>query len=179
MYMHACNGHRAIVLLNLLFIARHNLAFPSFIYFQKVEKIIKQPPSSPPSPPDLPLIGLSSHPNRSQILSWNFLHIWSSPPSPNWIYVWHSRFICFYCHWNVQNIWFQLLLQPKISFPGWYTLWTFGVIAAPYGDYWKFMKKFCVTELLGMRHIERSCSVRREELMQLLSKLLRKATDNG
>lgn len=49
---------------------------------------------------------------------------------------------------------------------------TSGFITAPYGAYWRFMKKLCVTELLGTRQIERSRAVRREEIERLLRRVL-------
>jgi cytochrome P450 len=43
---------------------------------------------------------------------------------------------------------------------------------APYGDYWRFMKKLSVTQLLSTRQIERSVAVRREEMERLLRRVL-------
>ncbi|XP_008783087.3 cytochrome P450 93A3 [Phoenix dactylifera] len=39
---------------------------------------------------------------------------------------------------------------------------------APYGPYWKFMKKLCMLELLGGRTLERLLPIRREEILRLL-----------
>ncbi|OMO49636.1 Cytochrome P450 [Corchorus olitorius] len=50
-----------------------------------------------------------------------------------------------------------------------------GFITAPYGDYWRFMKKLCVTELLSPRQIERSRALRHEEITRFLRKLIRSA----
>ncbi|KAJ4850626.1 hypothetical protein Tsubulata_022196 [Turnera subulata] len=49
---------------------------------------------------------------------------------------------------------------------------------APYGDYWRFMKKLCVSELLSPRQIERSHHIRREERFRFLQKILEKARKN-
>ncbi|KAJ4826687.1 hypothetical protein Tsubulata_043048 [Turnera subulata] len=49
---------------------------------------------------------------------------------------------------------------------------------APYGEYWKFMKKISMTELLGSAQIKRSRNVRREELLRFLNKILEKAQTN-
>nr|URF53680.1 cytochrome P450 [Trichosanthes cucumerina] len=46
-----------------------------------------------------------------------------------------------------------------------------GFVTAPYGDYWRFMKKVCVTELLGVRQLERSQGVRREEIRRFVSRI--------
>ncbi|KAJ6692162.1 CYTOCHROME P450 FAMILY 705 SUBFAMILY A POLYPEPTIDE 25-RELATED [Salix purpurea] len=43
---------------------------------------------------------------------------------------------------------------------------------APYGDYWKFMKKICTTELLGTRQMKKLKNVRREEVVKFLNKML-------
>ncbi|KAJ7949131.1 Cytochrome P450 family protein [Quillaja saponaria] len=50
-----------------------------------------------------------------------------------------------------------------------------GFITAPYGDYWRFMKKLCVTELLGPRQLERSKSIRDEEIKRFLLKVFENA----
>ncbi|XVF23306.1 hypothetical protein REPUB_Repub13aG0025800 [Reevesia pubescens] len=50
-----------------------------------------------------------------------------------------------------------------------------GFITAPYGDYWRFMKKLSVTELLGARQIERSRSVRHQEIATFLRKMIQSA----
>ncbi|CAM8892484.1 unnamed protein product [Rhodiola kirilowii] len=49
---------------------------------------------------------------------------------------------------------------------------------APYGPYWKFIKKLCVTEILGARSLNRLIPLRRRETHQLLTKLKLKA-DKG
>ncbi|XP_011033262.1 PREDICTED: cytochrome P450 93A3-like isoform X2 [Populus euphratica] len=46
---------------------------------------------------------------------------------------------------------------------------------APYGPYWKFMKKICMAELLGGRMLDQLLPVRHEEIRQFLQFLLKKA----
>ncbi|KAJ6331971.1 hypothetical protein OIU76_010362 [Salix suchowensis] len=46
---------------------------------------------------------------------------------------------------------------------------------APYGPYWKFLKKICMTELLGGRMLDQLLPVRHEEIRQFLQFLLKKA----
>lgn len=46
---------------------------------------------------------------------------------------------------------------------------------APYGAKWRFMKKLCMTELLGMQTIHHFGPIRREERNRLLQRLLKKA----
>lgn len=46
---------------------------------------------------------------------------------------------------------------------------------APYGPYWKFMKKLCMSELLGGRTLDQLLPVRREEITRFVQFLLNKA----
>ncbi|WZZ18388.1 hypothetical protein YC2023_111477 [Brassica napus] len=52
---------------------------------------------------------------------------------------------------------------------------SFGFIRAPYGDYWKFMKKLIMTKVLGPQALERSRGVREVELERFYKNLLDKA----
>lgn len=52
---------------------------------------------------------------------------------------------------------------------------SYSFIVAPYGDYWKFMKKLMVTKLLGSQALERSKDARADELKNFYSNLLNKA----
>ncbi|CAH8325207.1 unnamed protein product [Eruca vesicaria subsp. sativa] len=55
---------------------------------------------------------------------------------------------------------------------------SFGFISAPYGDYWKFMKKLLVTKLLGSHSLERTRLIRGEELKSFRAMLFDKAAKN-
>ena len=50
-----------------------------------------------------------------------------------------------------------------------------GFIFAPYGPYWKFMKKLCMSELLGGRTLDQLLPLRRQETMRFLRLLLKKS----
>ncbi|XP_010508519.1 PREDICTED: cytochrome P450 705A5-like isoform X1 [Camelina sativa] len=52
---------------------------------------------------------------------------------------------------------------------------SFSFISAPYGDYWKFMKKLLVKHLLGPHALDRSRGVRAEELDRFYKNLFDKA----
>lgn len=65
--------------------------------------------------------------------------------------------------------------KPKSPFGDSILFGTSSFFHAPYGDYWRFMKKLCRTELLGARQLERSRGVRREELVRFLRKAFEKA----
>ncbi|KAI9122234.1 hypothetical protein K1719_006923 [Acacia pycnantha] len=45
---------------------------------------------------------------------------------------------------------------------------------SPYGTYWKFMKKLCMSELLNGRMLDQLSAIRQEEISQFLQKLKRK-----
>ncbi|KAJ4917674.1 hypothetical protein Rs2_03224 [Raphanus sativus] len=55
---------------------------------------------------------------------------------------------------------------------------SFGFLSAPYGDYWKFMKKILVTKLLGPHSLERTRLIRGEELKTFRAILFDKAAKN-
>ncbi|OVA04816.1 Cytochrome P450 [Macleaya cordata] len=46
---------------------------------------------------------------------------------------------------------------------------------APYGPYWKFMKKLCMSELLGGQTLENLSPIRREEIREFLHSIFRKS----
>ncbi|KAM4073025.1 hypothetical protein ACB094_11G185100 [Castanea mollissima] len=50
-----------------------------------------------------------------------------------------------------------------------------GFFSAPYGDYWRFVKKLCNTELLSTGHLERSRAVREKELARFLQNVFASA----
>ncbi|KAL1197394.1 Cytochrome [Cardamine amara subsp. amara] len=55
---------------------------------------------------------------------------------------------------------------------------SFGVVYAPYGDYWKFVKKIIATKLLRPAVLERSRGVRAEELQRFYKRILDKVRKN-
>ncbi|KAI9122005.1 hypothetical protein K1719_006694 [Acacia pycnantha] len=50
---------------------------------------------------------------------------------------------------------------------------------APHGPYWKFMKKLCMSELLGGRMLDQFVSVREQETKRFLTNLLKKGKVGG
>ncbi|XP_050211382.1 cytochrome P450 705A22-like [Mercurialis annua] len=131
----------------------------------------------PPSPPALPFIGhlhlLSLSVSKSlHNLSTNYgsllyLRLGSRPvlvvSSPTYVAeIYKTNDIAFSA-------------KPKTPFEDGMLFGNTGFIISPYGDYWRFMKKLCMTELLGSRQLERSRGVRREEVTSLLSNLLEKS----
>ncbi|EFJ17005.1 hypothetical protein SELMODRAFT_421431 [Selaginella moellendorffii] len=62
--------------------------------------------------------------------------------------------------------------------PGEYSFYNFLDMGfAPYGDYWKNMRKLCATELFTIRRIDSFLWVRTEELREMLSALLDSSLD--
>ncbi|CAA7021889.1 unnamed protein product [Microthlaspi erraticum] len=55
---------------------------------------------------------------------------------------------------------------------------SYGIVNAPYGDYWKFMKKLIVTKLLRQQALDDSRGVRAEELHRFYGSILDKARKN-
>lgn len=51
-------------------------------------------------------------------------------------------------------------------------------VLAEYGNYWRFMKKLCVTELLSVPQVRRFADIRRQETLKLLE-ILSKCSEGG
>ncbi|KAG7637595.1 Cytochrome P450 [Arabidopsis thaliana x Arabidopsis arenosa] len=132
----------------------------------------------PPSPPSLPIIGHLHH--LLSLFMHRSLQKLSSKYGP-----------LLYLH--VFNVPILLVSSPSIAyeifrtqdvnvssrdFPtneGSLLFGSFGFGTAPYGEYWKFMKKLIVTKFLGPQALERSQKVRAEELKRFYLNLLDKA----
>lgn len=56
---------------------------------------------------------------------------------------------------------------------------TQGLVTAQYGEYWRFMKKLCMMEVLGSPQIQRTRWIRRDELTRMLHHLLDIASKKG
>ncbi|KAJ8900112.1 hypothetical protein K2173_024228 [Erythroxylum novogranatense] len=68
--------------------------------------------------------------------------------------------------------------RPKIAAVDYLTYGSADFSFAPYGPYWKFMKKLCMSELLGGRTLDQLLPVRREEMRKFLQFVLKKAIAN-
>ncbi|XP_010514626.1 PREDICTED: cytochrome P450 705A5-like [Camelina sativa] len=132
----------------------------------------------PPSPPSLPIIGhlhllLSSLTHKS-------LHNISSKFGPflylrvvNLPIVLVSSASVAYEIYKTQDV--NVSSRVATSLGDSLFLGSSGFITAPYGDYWKFMKKMVATKLLRPQAIEQSRGGRAEELQGLYENLLDKA----
>ncbi|KAI4330490.1 hypothetical protein MLD38_028776 [Melastoma candidum] len=132
----------------------------------------------PPSPPALPIIGhmhlLSSLPHQAfDKLSRQYgplilVYIGSNPcviaSSPGMAKeILKTNESCF-------------LSRPKLSNADYLTYGSADMTFAPYGPYWKFIKKLCMTKLLGGPTLDLLRPIRAEEINNFLGRLLRKAT---
>lgn len=134
----------------------------------------------PPSPPALPIIGHLHH--FSPYVSKSFHNlavrygdlIFLRLGSVRCVVVSSAAYAAeIYKNHDVAFSW-----RPKFAFGDDLPYANAGFFGAEYGDYWRFMKKLTMTELLSQRQVERSRAVRREEMMKLLKKLTDCAAKN-
>ncbi|EOA23828.1 hypothetical protein CARUB_v10017044mg [Capsella rubella] len=132
----------------------------------------------PPSPPSLPIIG--------------HLHLLLSNLTHKSLQNISTKFGSF-LYLRVVNLPIVLVSSPSVAYEIYKThdvnvssrvatslgdslfLGSSGFITAPYGDYWKFMKKMVATKLLRPQAIEQSRGGRAEELQMFYENLLDKA----
>ncbi|KAF8054037.1 hypothetical protein N665_1355s0019 [Sinapis alba] len=135
----------------------------------------------PPSPPSLPIIGhlhllLSGSSHKSlQKLSSRYgpllhINIFNVPV----IFV--SSASVAYEIFREHDVNFSFCGTPPIHES--LLVGSSGFFTAPYGDYWKFMKKLMVTKLLGPQALERSHGIRDYEGERFYASLLDKAVKN-
>ncbi|XP_074587849.1 cytochrome P450 93A3-like [Curcuma longa] len=61
--------------------------------------------------------------------------------------------------------------RPMSKAVGYLTYGASGIAFAPYGPYWKYMKKLCMSELLGARTLDLLLPIRRDEVVALVRTL--------
>lgn len=69
----------------------------------------------------------------------------------------------------------SFLGRPKTVVSDYVTYGSQDFTFAPYGDYWRFMKKLCVSQLLGGQTLDMQQPIRRDEMKYLIEFLLEKA----
>lgn len=69
----------------------------------------------------------------------------------------------------------SFLNRPKMANPDYLTYGSADFTFAPYGPYWKFIKKLCMTQLLGGPTLDHLRPIREEELNMFLKLIHRKA----
>ncbi|KAB1224980.1 hypothetical protein CJ030_MR1G013964 [Morella rubra] len=130
----------------------------------------KSRPILPPSPPALPLIGhlhlIGSHFHISlQSLSAKYGTLFYLRLGASRSVVVSSAAMATEI-FKTQDLAFAE--HPKLGFSDEMPYAKYGFFSAPYGDYWRFAKKVCMSELLSPKQIECSRGVRDEELVRLL-----------
>ncbi|KAJ9184725.1 hypothetical protein P3X46_004424 [Hevea brasiliensis] len=149
----------------------------SMIVIRVILNKIRPTAHLPPSPPALPIIGhlhlLAPIPHQAlHKLSTKYgplIHIFlgsvpcvvaSSPEMAKEFLKTHETSFCD---------------RPKMFAVDYLTYGSADFSFAPYGPYWKFMKKICVSELLGGRMLDQLLPVRHEEIRRFLHLMLKKA----
>lgn len=127
----------------------------------------------PPSPPSLPIIGhlhlLSTSLSQSlHKLSTKhgpllYLHLGSS----NCLVVSSSRTATDIFKTHDLNF----ASRPSFAFADELPYGNSGFFATPYGDYWRFMKKLCMTQLLSPKQLDHTRFLRHQEILRLLRRL--------
>ncbi|KAF4396060.1 hypothetical protein G4B88_020697 [Cannabis sativa] len=69
----------------------------------------------------------------------------------------------------------SFLNRPQMTAVDYLTYGSADFSFTPYGPYWKFMKKICMTQLLGGRTLDQFLPLRREEIKKFLHLMLKKA----
>ncbi|CAL2272541.1 unnamed protein product [Prunus armeniaca] len=149
----------------------------SFILFRT---IFTKPRSLPPSPRALPIIG---HLHLLGRIPHQGLHKLSNRYGPL-IHLFLGSIPCVVASSPEMAKEFlkinetSFLNRPKMANVDYLTYGSTDFAMAPYGPYWKFMKKLCMTELLGGRILEQNLPIRDDEIKRFLHVVLSKA-DKG
>jgi cytochrome P450 len=147
------------------------------LLFNKLAKPTNGRGNHPPSPPALPLIGHLHlvgeffHTSLQNLatqygsifylrLGFSNCFVVSSPALANEIFKTHDLYFA---------------QHPKVGFADEVPYGRFGFFTAPYDEYWRNIKKLCMTELLSPGQLERSRVVREEELARFVRVLLASA----
>ncbi|KAF5480871.1 hypothetical protein F2P56_001580 [Juglans regia] len=146
----------------------------TFLLKSFLGKLTRSRLSLPPSPPALPLIGhlhlLGSYlPISLHNLSTKYGPLFYLRLGASRCIVVSSASVATEIFKN-QDLTFSD--HPKLGFADEMPYGKYGFFSAPYGDYWRFVKKLCMTELLSPRQLERSRGVREEELNWFLRSVL-------
>ncbi|KAK6933755.1 Cytochrome P450 [Dillenia turbinata] len=127
----------------------------------------------PPSPPSLPVIG---HLHLlSPTLHKSFLNLSNQHGPLLYLRLGSSSCLLVSSASRASEIFkthdLSFASRPIFAFAGKLPYGNYGFVISPYGEYWKFMKKLCVTELLSPKQVEKSRYIRKEEINKLLKKV--------
>ncbi|KAK7345108.1 hypothetical protein VNO77_15558 [Canavalia gladiata] len=134
-------------------------------------------PNLPPSPPSLPIIG---HLHLISPLPYKSFHTLSSRYGPI-MFLSLGSIPCVVV--STPELAKEFLKTHEPSFSNRFmsaavqqlSYGSKGFVFAPYGRFWKFMKKICVSELLGGRTLDLLLHVREQEILRFLRVLKSKA----
>ncbi|XP_010533319.1 PREDICTED: cytochrome P450 705A5-like [Tarenaya hassleriana] len=132
----------------------------------------------PPSPPSLPIIG-----HLHYLLSKSLFKSFTELSSKHGPLLYLSAFNFPILLVSSSSVAYDIFRTNDANFSSRYPstidnsiiLGPYGFITAPYGDYWRFMKKIVITELLGQQYLERSRGIRDEERERFIVNLVEKA----
>ncbi|KAG8503980.1 hypothetical protein CXB51_002313 [Gossypium anomalum] len=133
----------------------------SFILFRTIFTKNRTTSRLPPSPIALPIIG---HLHLLAPIPHQALHKLSTKHGP----LIHIRLVPQTHESSFSN-------RPITAVVDYLTYGSADFVFAPYGTYWKFMKKICMSELLSGRMLDQFLPVRREELIRFLQFMLKTA----
>ena len=141
--------------------------------FKKPSKTLRLPPS----PPALPVIG---HLHLLGPSLFKSLHNLSTKYGPL-LYLRLGASWCLIV--STASMAVEIYKTNDIAFANWPSFafsdslpyGNYGFITAPYGDYWRFIKKLSMTEFLCARQVEQSRAVRHEEIVSFLLEALESA----
>lgn len=133
----------------------------------------KNPVHLPSSPPALPIIG---HLHLLGPSLYKSLHNLSTKYGPL-LYLRIGASWCLFV--STSSMAYEIFktndlafaYRPHFTFVDTLPYGNYGFFMAPYGDYWRFIRKPCMTELLSIQKIEQSHGVRQEEIALFLCKV--------
>ena len=134
------------------------------------------PLNLPPSPPSLPLLGHLHHLFSSSALYKSFHHLATQYGPLVYLRLGTSTLLLVSSPSTASEIFkahdVSFASRPKFAYADKILYGPLSFINAPYGDYWRFLKKLCVMELLGPHQVNRSRAIRTQELHSFLQRVI-------